>query len=347
MIETINIKNFRGIKELSIDKLSRINLILGNNNCGKTSVLDSLFLFSGATNPRLSVIINWARQYGKISDELFRLNFYGMNPSEDIVFSGRYNNGKKRNLTISYNEESSETITEVNAGNQEKHYFLNLQADISGKIYETSMRYPGKTDSEASISSLKDEEYEEELRSLYISSSDPYNNNVKLFSDLLLDKQERALIESLRHIEPNLKDIIVANDNLYADVSLDKRIPIQVLGDGIRKIISILINMYQARNGGILLIDEIDNGLHYKSMPTLWKSILTMAHKYDVQIFATTHNIDSIQALNNTLGEADYENMQQQTHIYTLRKNSSGLMKAFMNEYSQFNHLIKTETEIR
>lgn len=347
MIETINIKNFRGIKELSIDKLGKINLILGNNNCGKTSVLDALFLFSGATNPRLSVLINWLRSYGKISDEMFRLNFYGMNPSEEIVFSGKYNNGKKRNLSISYNEENSETISEENAGNQEKHYYLNLKADISGKIYKTSMTYPGKTRSEATINSLKDEEYEEELKSVYISSSDPYDNNVKLFSDLLLDKQEKALLESLREIEPNLKDIIVANGKLYADVSLDKRIPIQVLGDGIRKIISILINIYQARNGGILLVDEIDNGLHYKSMPTLWKSILAMARKYDVQIFATTHNIDSIRALNNTLGESDYADIQQQTHIYTLRKNSYGLMKAFMNEYSQFNHLINIETEIR
>ena len=72
-----------------------------------------------------------------------------------------------------------------------------------------------------------------------------------------------------------------------------------------------------------------------------------MARKYDVQIFATTHNIDSLRSLNNALGESVYADMQEYTHIYTLRKNSSGQMKAFMNEYSQFNHLIKTETEIR
>lgn len=278
---------------------------------------------------------------------MLRLNFYGMNPFEEIVLTGKHNNGKERNLTISYKEENSETITQDNAGNQEKHYFLNLKADISGKVYETSLKYPGKTDTDATVSSLKDDEYEDELKSIYISSSNPYDNNVKLFSDLLLDKQEKALIESLREIEPNLKDIIVANGNLYADVSLDKRLPIQVLGDGIRKIISILINIYQVKNGGILLIDEVDNGLHYKSMPTLWRSILSMARKYDVQIFATTHNIDSLRSLNNALGESSYADMQEHTHIYTLRKNQSGQMKAFMNEYGQFNHLIKTETEIR
>lgn len=346
MIENISIKDFRGIRNLTIEKLGRVNIILGNNNCGKTSVLDAILLFCGATNPKLSVVINWARKYSKISDEMFLLNFYGMNPQNQIVLSGNYGISKKRILKISYREENSESISVEKSNISEKHVFLNFDAEICGKTYNTQLKFPGASSSEASVTYLK-EEYTEELKCLYISSSDPFYDNVDLFSELLLDKQEKALIDSLREIEPSLKDIIVANGNLYADLGLDKRIPIQVLGDGIRKIISILINIYNVRNGGILLIDEIDNGLHYKSMPTLWKSILSMARKYDVQIFATTHNIDSLRSLNNALGESVYADMQEYTHIYTLRKNSSGQMKAFMNEYSQFNHLIKTETEIR
>lgn len=347
MIENINIKNFRGIKELQIDKLGKINIILGNNNSGKTSVLDAILLFCGATNPKLSININWIRRYSKISNEMFYLNFYGMNPQNHIVLSGKYNCTKERTLNISCVEEDTDSITEKNANTIEKHLYLNFEADICGKVYKTKLKYPGKTPDAASITYLKKSQYTEELLCLYLPSSDPYNNNVNLFSELLLDKQEKAIISSLREIEPNLKDIIVVNDNLYADLGQEKRIPIQVLGDGIRKIISILINIYKVKNGGILLIDEIDNGLHYKSMPTLWKSILSMAHKYDVQIFATTHNIDSLRALNNTLSESDYADMQELSHIYTLRKNSSGKMMAFMNEYSQFNHLINIETEIR
>lgn len=347
MIENISIKNFRGIKELSIENLGRINIILGNNNCGKTSVLDAILLFSGATNPRLAVTINWVRQYAKISNEMFHINFYGMNPENQIVLSGKYNSSKERTLKISCTEEDTDSISEENANSTERHLYLNFKADICGKKYDTQLKYPGETSDAASITFLKKSEYTEELVCLYLPSSDPYSNNVKLFSELLLDKQEKAIIKNLRKIEPNLKDIIVANDNLYADLGQEKRLPIQVLGDGIRKIVSILINIYKVRNGGVLLIDEIDNGLHYKSMPTLWQSILSMARKYNVQLFATTHNIDSLRALNNTLGESDYADMQDQSHIYTIRKNQSGQMKAFMNEYSQFNHLIHIETEIR
>lgn len=325
----------------------QINVLLGNNNCGKTSVLDALFLFSGATNPTLPLKINWLRSYGKLSDELFRLNFYGLNPENAIELSGRYNSSHLRLLKMVYREESTPTI-KANSDNQtDKQYYLELEADIAGKKYHTELKYPGKTSDEASVANLKSGEYEEELRCLYISSSDPYDNNVELFSKLLLDKQERVIIESLRHIEPNLRDIIVAKNNLYADVGWEKRIPIQVLGDGVRKVISILINIYQIRDGGILLIDEIDNGLHYKSMPILWKSLLGMARQYDVQVYATTHNIDSLQALNRVLDEDAYRDMQDKSRIYTLRKNASGDMMAFMNKYSQFSHLIDTEIEIR
>lgn len=347
MIENFNIKNFRGIKELSIEKLGRINIILGNNNSGKTSVLDAIMLFSGATNPRLAVTINWARQYAKISDEMLHINFYDMNPENRIVLSGRYNDSKERTLRINYVEEETDSISEENVSSNEKHLYLNFAANVCGKTYHTQLTYPGEQPDSASITFLKKSEYTEELVCHYLPSSESYNNNVKLFSELLLDKQEKAIIKSLREIEPDLKDIIVANDNLYADLGQERRIPIQVLGDGIRKIISILINIYKVRNGGILLIDEIDNGLHYKSMPTLWKSILSMTRKYDVQLFATTHNIDSLRALNHTLGESDYADMQDQSFTYTLRKNPLGQMKAFMNEYSQFNHLINIETEIR
>lgn len=347
MIENIKINNFRGIKELTIENLGQINIILGKNNCGKTSLLDAILLLSGATNPRLPITINWARNYSNMSDEMFRINFYGLEPKNKIRLSGKYNHSKERNLTISYREERSEIIGKEN-DTLDIHYYLNLEAEISGKKYHTELKYPGNDTTSASVSDIKDEEYTEELKTFYISSSDPFNNNKQLFTNLLLDKQEHAIIESLRTIEPNLKDIIVANDNLYADIGLEKRIPIQVLGDGIRKIISILINIYQAKDGGVLLIDEIDNGLHYQSMPTLWKTILWMANKYNVQIFATTHNIDSLRALKNELSESlENSNMQDKTHIYTLRKKQSGDMMAFMNEYSQFTHLINTETEIR
>jgi len=48
---------------------------------------------------------------------------------------------------------------------------------------------------------------------------------------------------------------------------------------------------------GILLVDEIDTGLHHTVMKAMWKFLYDAAEKYDVQVFATTHSRDCYQSL--------------------------------------------------
>ena len=112
MINEFNIQNFRGIQAFHVTDLGQVNLLLGYNNCGKSSVLDALFLFSGATNPRLSISVNWPRHYmSSLADEMLKLNFYGLNPVFPIRLSGGYGSPEKtRELTISYQERESEIM---------------------------------------------------------------------------------------------------------------------------------------------------------------------------------------------------------------------------------------------
>ena len=93
------------------------------------------------------------------------------------------------------------------------------------------------------------------------------------------------------------------------------------------------------------MIDEIDNGLHYKSMPTLWRTIISLAKTYDVQLFITTHNIDSIKALSKVLGDdADFRN---DCNIYTLRKKTDGEVLAVRSSYDQLDYMINQEMDLR
>ena len=350
MINEFNIQNFRGIQAFHVTDLGQVNLLLGYNNCGKSSVLDALFLLAGATNPRLSISVNWPRHYmSSLADEMLKLNFYGLNPVFPIRLSGGYGSPEKtRELTISYQERESEIMnlpTDSSGNAATKDFRLNLDAEIDHQVYHSDLQIKGNSTSKAEVNAPGAESYQEELKCHYISSSDPYSNNVALFSDLLRNKQEEALFEDLREIEPSLRDIVVANNNLMVDVGLEKRIPIQVLGDGIRKLISLFIYLFQARDG-ILLVDEIDNGLHYKSMPILWKSVLRGADKYNVQVFATTHNIDSLKALNQMLQDETFQSMQARSRVFTLRK-TSDCLAAVKSTYPQFRHLINEEIEIR
>lgn len=76
ILSKISIENFRGIKTAQIDDLSRINLLVGKNNCGKSSILDAIFLLLGANNPGLIVQIDNIRGLLHTEANDFRFSFY-------------------------------------------------------------------------------------------------------------------------------------------------------------------------------------------------------------------------------------------------------------------------------
>ena len=58
-------------------------------------------------------------------------------------------------------------------------------------------------------------------------------------------------------------------------------------------------------NGGLVLIDEIENGLHYSAQRKVFSNLLTMAKEFNVQIFATTHSSECIRAAYRSFEEKD------------------------------------------
>lgn len=354
MINNIHIQNFRGIKECTIDDMNRINLFLGYNNCGKTSVLDALFLFSGSTNPRLPLTVNWTRHYLSNDPESLILNFYRLNPLSSIHIQGIYGENTKRDVKITYNEQLSSILqspkSNVDAGLNDKIYSLHLYTTIEhagqpAKEYESAIFMPGQQSGKAQIKDVS-RTYEEELKCIYLTASEPYHDNAKQYAAILTNKQEKFVINILKEIEPSLKDIVLADKELLADMGFKKRIPIQMLGDGIRKLLSLIISIYHCSNG-ILLVDEIDNGMHYKSMPAMWRAILKAAKEYNVQVFATTHNIDSLQTLSKVLESQENSAYKDELRVFTLRKVAGDELKNIKSTYTQFHHLINQEIELR
>jgi hypothetical protein len=117
------------------------------------------------------------------------------------------------------------------------------------------------------------------------------------FSFLLKIKQEQDVISAVHLIEPNVRRIEVLSElsgpSIYLDVGLDALVPLAVGGDGLVRLFSIVVELTGSRNG-VLLIDEIDNGLHHSVMPKLWKLLGELVEKHQVQVFGTTHNDDTI-----------------------------------------------------
>ncbi|MDE6494860.1 MAG: ATP-binding protein, partial [Duncaniella sp.] len=108
MFKSLDIKNFRGIQSAEIDGFERVNLFFGKNNCGKSTVLEALFLISGQSNPLLPLSVNSMRNYMRFSESDLNIEFFGLNPENKINIS--VNGDENRWLEISRIKSQSNVV---------------------------------------------------------------------------------------------------------------------------------------------------------------------------------------------------------------------------------------------
>ena len=108
MFDKIKIERFRGIRYADIEGFRQINLFFGKNNCGKSSLLESLFLVSGLSNPLLPIHVNMMRGYGKARLNDLKLDFYNLDASQPIHI--RTENEEKRDLKINLFEQNQHEL---------------------------------------------------------------------------------------------------------------------------------------------------------------------------------------------------------------------------------------------
>jgi AAA15 family ATPase/GTPase len=101
---------------------------------------------------------------------------------------------------------------------------------------------------------------------------------------------EGTLFEGTPFREPDRRTIPIIRMS-----GIDEPIPLRSLGDGMQRVLGIILALVNAKDG-MLLIDEFENGLHYSVQPDIWRLLFKVAHRLNVQVFATTHSWDCIEA---------------------------------------------------
>jgi len=123
--------------------------------------------------------------------------------------------------------------------------------------------------------------------------------DAQTFSSLRKVKGDADILTALTILEPGAQRIEVLSEitgpSVYLDVGLAALVPLAVCGEGLVRLFSITVELTASRNG-VILIDEIDNGLHYSVMPRLWEVLGALVEKHDVQLFATTHDDDMMRS---------------------------------------------------
>lgn len=344
MFTKIEIERFRGIRHASIEGFKQINLFLGKNNCGKSSLLESLFLASGLSNPLLPIRVNVMRGYSKARLNDLKLDFYNLDTSRPIHI--RMENEEKRDLDISLFEQSQNNVS-INADDnnilsnvQEGKYGLKFDFKVNGRHYESQIRFDSANSTEAT--SIVSDRYAESLRCTYLSPKYDFNASIQGLKNILQNKDEHFIVEGLKIIEPRVTDFIFADNEMLVDIGLAKRIPVNMMGDGARKIVSLLTAVYDCKDGA-LLVDEISNGFHYSVMCSLWKVLINAAVRNNTQLFVTTHDNDSIKGLRNAaLNEFD-----DIVAAFKLLKTSDDELKAYHYSLESLDYSINQEIEVR
>jgi len=344
MFNKIKIERFRGIKYASIEGLKRINLFFGKNNCGKSSLLESLFLASGVSNPLLPIYVNIMRGYGKARLNDLELEFYNLDSTLPIHI--KLENEEKRDLKITLFQQNQNNVSlktdEANilSNVDESKYGLKLDFAINDKVFGSEVHFDSTNSNDATRIIPKD--YEEPLRCAYLSPKYDFNASIQGLKNILQNKDEHFIVEGLKLIEPRVKDFIFTDKEMLVDVGLSKRIPVNMMGDGARKIVSLLTAVYDCKDGA-LLIDEISNGFHYSVMCSLWKVLINAAVINNTQLFITTHDVDSIKGLR----DAALDTYKDIVATFKLLKTNDDELKTYHYSLESLDYSINQEIEVR
>ncbi len=324
-LNSLEIRNFRAFRDLKIEHLGRVNLLVGKNNVGKTNLLEAIQLYaSRASTPTFIWEIMRARREVKqpfvnVRDMLTALKylFYGRNdikPGLQPIQIGPINSPREM-LSIAVDW----SVTETRDGTLhtrplepgEDYTADNLAPRFTIQTAGTAHSYPIDPSLPQGILRLNSNEIPCIFTSAHGLSS---QRLTELWDSIALTRQERDVLAALCLIAPGLVDLNFVSTTLSGRERIpvvriadnDEPLPLYSLGDGMLRILGIALALVNARNG-LLLIDEIENGIHYTALPDLWRLIFQVARRLKVQVFATTHSWDCIEGFQKA-AQADNHN---------------------------------------
>lgn len=329
MLNSLIIKNFRLLEDFQVEKLGRVNLIVGKNNSGKSSVLEALRIYAGNANQELLEKIAQGHDEKHFFDRNAKESIKGSLPYEDL-FSGRQFIKDERPIVIGEldNKEAlkiyrayaveKDCIASDGKGKKETIKKLDWITNLDpGKVYE--FRSLGLLISKNDDSTVIDFNVisPDFRRFVTIGNADPCsfiqtqllttNELANDWDSIALTELENTVKDAMKIVLPEFENITFVNDSSYTEnqpirriakvkiKGVDRPVPLNSLGDGMLRILQIALKLVTAK-GGFLLIDEFENGLHYSVQEKVWNLLFEMAKALDIQIFATTHSWDCIES---------------------------------------------------
>nr|VFK61086.1 MAG: ATPase/GTPase, AAA15 family [Candidatus Kentron sp. UNK]VFK69564.1 MAG: ATPase/GTPase, AAA15 family [Candidatus Kentron sp. UNK] len=363
--QQISIRNFRAIESLEMENIKQVNLLTGRNNCGKSSVLEAISLLAWMSYPQAAVNVHNFRGMTVTGNKDFSCLFHGFDFARNPSMTGRLGSQERR-LDIRPIYPTSSGIVAQFPGIHEPVENNPLSGMIAREAIPDGLAFdfsadekpfhaevrilPGNPASysgaggQINVQSAPD--YRETLLARFINPATIMSGLYQGLEAVLVRKESGGIIDALREIEPNLQDIRLGTGQMiYADIThMGRLLPINIMGDGIIKILSILVNILETKNG-ILFIDEIENGLHYSALMPLWRAIFKMARESNVQLFIATHSYECIDAMMDVYRESGVG--EEFMRLFRIDRDADSQHRAFQYEVDSLLFAIKKDFEVR
>lgn len=258
MLTSIHLQNFKGFRDTKIDPLRKVNLVVGGQNVGKTSLLEGVYL-------------TLARTLGSP----FR-------PNEG------YDQNRFTQNALGKNFQAIEVRSVAGLAWLAQAARIAVPAGFSGNLSNGNIIFagPGSGQMLDPVPIPLFLPHQGNLVNLF--GEVVLARKKRELTELLRQVEPRLL--SLDAISPD------SEQRIYAEIEgIAQALPLPELGHGFARLLYLFCTLMKTQ-GSLALIDEVESGIHYSALPTLLEGIKVVSQQHDVQTIMTTHSMDCIKA---------------------------------------------------
>ncbi|WP_187849088.1 AAA family ATPase [Helicobacter pylori] len=343
MIQSVRIKNFKTFKDTQIDGFTKLNIITGGNNVGKSNLLEALYCLVGKS---MHPCANLTEIYDNIRKEPLtteskNLMFYGLDTEKEIQIVTTLDNNQTLDLQIKFIASEKQKVIESQIIPTAEQTQMPSQLNFTLKknneeIYNDHLNIakipnfppiPNQSGYNRQFKNFEPSQLQKlsPFESATIIPSDVAYRQVHMIqavSKICSNNQlEEELNKHLNQFDNNIQAISFnTNNQLKLKVkNIKEKVPLSVFGDGLKKYLHI-VSAFMADSAKTIYIDEVENGLHFSRMKLLLRCVIDFINDNkdgNLQVFMTTHNQEFIEILDQVIREKDFAH---QTKLFCLKQ---------------------------
>ncbi len=349
MIQSVRIKNFKTFKDTQIDGFTKLNIIIGGNNVGKSNLLEALYCLVGKSMHPCTNITEIYDNIRKepLTTESKNLMFYGLDTEKEIQIVTTLDNNQTLDLQIKFIASENQKVIESQIIPTAEQTQMSSQLNFTLKknneeIYNDHLNIakvpnfppiPNQLGYNRQFKNFDPNQLQKLLpfESAVIIPSDVVYRQahmIQAVSKICNNNQlEEELNKNLNQFDNNIQSISFnTNNQLKLKVkNVKEKAPLSVFGDGLKKYLHI-VSAFMADNAKTIYIDEVENGLHFSRMKLLLRCVIDFINDNkdgNLQVFMTTHNQEFIEILDQVIKEKDFAH---QTKLFCLEQYNGSIV---------------------